>query len=179
MTEANPYSSPEVPEESLPQSREVETQGPSGIGGWLILVAIGLIMSPFALLASLLLQYLPIYTSGTWQSLTAPSSEFYHPLWGPILIFETIATSIFLVLAVALLVLFFRKSRSFPKFFIILAIAHPIYILVGAWLASFVLQDDPQFGADTAGDLSRAAIYAAIWVPYMVKSRRVNNTFVE
>ncbi len=63
---------------------------PAGLGGWLILVGIGVVLSPIRLLISSAITYFPIFSDGTWQAVTTVGSEFYHPFWGPLLLSEII-----------------------------------------------------------------------------------------
>ena len=73
-----------------------ESLAPKGIGGWLVLVAIGLVVSPLRLIHLLWTAYLPLVQGGGWALLTTPGSEAYHPYWRPLLIFE-VASNIFLI----------------------------------------------------------------------------------
>jgi hypothetical protein len=47
------------------------------------------------------------------------------------------------------------------------------FIVVDAWLGSFVITDEPVFDPDTARELGRALVSAVIWVPYIRVSKRV------
>ena len=58
------------------------------LGGWLILVGLGVVFSPFRLLMNTLPAYEPLLQSDIWDVLTNPDSAAYHPLWGPLLIGE-------------------------------------------------------------------------------------------
>src|SRR5580704_11169385 len=71
-----------------------------GIGGWLVLPLLLLIISPIRATIVLYRELLPIFTSGVWNALTTPGTHFYHPLWFPLLVGKTVAN-----LAVALLAL--------------------------------------------------------------------------
>jgi len=57
----------------------------NSIGGWLIIVAIGLCLSPILQLLFIVRELLPIFTNGSWRVLTTPGSPAYHPLWGPLI----------------------------------------------------------------------------------------------
>jgi hypothetical protein len=151
---------------------------PTGLGGWLVLVAIGLVLSSLRLLVLLGQVFVPIFRDGTWAVLTTPGSEAYHPLWAPLLIFELVGNSGFIVAQLWLLVLFFRRSQSFPKLYVWMAFLNLPFILVDAWLGSFVLTDRPMIDVDTAKELARSIATIVIWVPYMRVSKRVRNTFV-
>ena len=61
---------------------------PKGIGGWLILPSIGLLISPFVLIVQLQDLMRSVFAPGVWAALTSHKSPAYHPLWAPELIFE-------------------------------------------------------------------------------------------
>ena len=84
----------------------------------------------------------------------------------------------FLAAGLALIVLFFLRSRRFPALFIGTAVANLLYVLGDAWLGSIVLPDEPMFDADTAREVGSSAVGVLVWVPYMLASKRVKNTFV-
>jgi hypothetical protein len=134
---------------------------PQGIGGWLILPVIQLIWtlidSPYLLLT----EYWPIFRDGTWEQLTTPGNAAYHALWGPLLTFQIIAQLVIIVLAIATLVLLFRKSKRTRGFAIAL---FSIYVVFSV------------LAIDVAGLIPAAT--AAIWILYFIFSRRVKATFV-
>ncbi|HEY8156591.1 MAG TPA: DUF2569 domain-containing protein [Myxococcota bacterium] len=150
-----------------------------GLGGWLALVGLGLVISPLRLAAVLIQTFPPIFQGGTWEALTSPGSEVYHALWAPLLMFELVGNSAFILVSLILLFLFFKRSRRFPNLYIAYAVANLLFILCDAWLGSRVLPDEPMFDPDTARELSRSLIAGAVWIPYMLNSQRVANTFVE
>ena len=157
---------------------DAQVSGPTGLGGWLVLVAIGLVLSSLRLLALLGQVFVPIFRDGTWAILTTPGSQAYHPLWAPLLVFELVGNIGFIAAQLWLLVLFFRRSKSFPKLYVWAALLNLPFILVDAWLGSFVLTEEPMIDPDTAKEIARSVATIAIWVPYMRVSRRVRNTFV-
>lgn len=178
--ESNPYQTPSPsPQLSEPVNIEGENRGPSGLGGWLILVAIGLIFSPLRLGAFVLVTFVPLFQNGTWEALTTPGSEQYNALWAPILIFELVCNLVFIVAFTVLAVLFFRKSRYFPKTYITFTLLNFGFIVLDTWFASFVLPNEPLLDPDTTREVVRALWGVVIWVPYMMVSKRVKNTFVE
>jgi hypothetical protein len=151
---------------------------PSGLGGWLILVGIGLFVGPIRLLSYMSQTYPPIFRDGTWENLTTPDNDFYHPLWAPILISEMIGNALIIAVGVYLIILFFRRSPRFPRLYVALLAASLIFIVVNAWLFTFVLPTEPMFDSDTALEFWRAFLFSSVWGPYMLLSKRVKNTFV-
>lgn len=90
-----------------------EIDEPRKIGGWLILVAIGVVISPVRIFYLSVSTYPQIFSDGTWEALTTISSEAYSPIWEPFLIIEILVNLIFLVLSLYLAFLFFQKNELF------------------------------------------------------------------
>ena len=156
-----------------------ETPTPAGLGGWLILVGLGPIGAPLRLAVFLGQTFPPIFQDGTWEVLTTPGSEVYHALWAPLLILELVGNVLFIAAALVLLLLFFKRSHRFPGLFIAYIVLNVLFILSDAWLGSLVLTDEPIFDPDTAREFFRSLVGGVVWVPYMLVSKRVRNTFVE
>lgn len=150
-----------------------------GLGGWLILVGLGLIITPLRISITYGPMFYSVFTDGTFGILTTPGTEHYHWLWGPLLVFEAIFNSLMLLASVLLLYLFFTKHYLFPKVFIATIAISLIFIPFDAWLGSLILTDQPVFDPDTTKEFARTLFSAVVWVPYMLVSKRVEATFVE
>lgn len=152
---------------------------PRGLGGWLIIPLIGLIIALVKMLLALFQIYLPIFQDGTWSIITNAESEYYHPLWGPLVISEMVINIGLVIFCGYLLYLFFTKQRLFPKFFIIYMIINVVFLISDTYVASLIPSVAEQRSNGIDPDLGRAVIGAAIWIPYFLLSKRVKNTFVE
>jgi Protein of unknown function (DUF2569)/GYF domain 2 len=144
----------------------------TGIGGWLALLAFGQVMGILRLLVTL------------GQYYTTISDELWTRF--PVALAGEAALNVAMVgLVVYTTVLLFRHSRHFPRFFIwqsIFVIVMPLVDLV--WLALiFALATDKPIAEfltleDKEGVRMFAAVTgAAIWISYILRSRRVANTF--
>lgn len=151
----------------------------SGLGGWLILVGIGLFVAPIRLLIFVVQTYPPIFRDGSWELLTTPGIESYHKLWAPLLVGEIIVNLILISAGVVLIVLFFRRSRRFPSLYIAVMVASLIFIIVDAWMLTLILPNEPMFNSESAREAFRSAGALLVWGPYMSVSKRVKNTFVQ
>lgn len=151
---------------------------PEGLGGWLILVGLGVVLAPFRVGFFLLSTYVPIFTEGIWETLTTPGNEEYHAFWGPLLIFEIVFNLLLIVSWLTLAVLFFTKHRLFPYVFSGVMLVALVFIPIDALAFKLVWPDEPVFDPDTTKQLVQQVIGCLIWVPYMFVSRRVKNTFV-
>ena len=90
------------------------------------------------------------------------------------------------VLALLTTILLFRKSPLFPRMFILACVAGvAIPVAQAVWIAFAFSQtlgrpfsELLEFDAQEIGRLILAAIGAAIWITYTLKSKRVRNTFI-
>ena len=147
----------------------------SGIGGWLILVSIGIVTNPFRILGGWV-QVLDAAAPATWNAVTNPASSAYHPLWAPTLTFEMIGNCMLFVFAVLVVVLFFQKRQSFPRVFTIFMIASASISVIDTALTLAVPATGVQSGQ--IFNCIRDVITSGIWITYMQMSKRVESTFV-
>jgi hypothetical protein len=168
-----PEPSAEVPEPTLAQG-EAE---PAGVGGFLVLVAIGVFLAPVINALVVLVTYPPLFTGPAWAIVTTPGSAAYHALWAPLIIGEISMNVAFIAVGVWLIVLFLRRARRFPPVYMGYMITSALFLFIHSQLLAVVLKGQPALAGDNSS-LGRAVISAAIWVPYMLSSRRVKNTFV-
>lgn len=150
-----------------------------GLGGWLILVGIGVVLTPIRLLLSTFTLYKPILEDGTWEALTTAGADAYHPLWAPLLIGEMTYNVLMIAASIYLIYLFFSKHYLFPKVYIALVLISLFFIPLDAWLVAMIFPDEPIFDPHTTKEFLRTLIVGVIWIPYMLISKRVKATFVE
>jgi len=160
-----------IQKENTPKSIE-------GIGGWLILVAIGVVISPLRLLAELSKTYLPIFKDGTWEALTSPGSEVYNSAFSTLLIGEILFNSLMVLASIYLIYLLFAKKSFFPKLYIWIIVFSLIFIPLDAVIVSSIFPEVQAFDPETLKELAKTVIVGIVWVPYMLISKRVKATFI-
>lgn len=148
------------------------------IGGFLIIVAIGLVISFVKNLEGLGWSLIP-FRGEVWERLTTPGFSAYHPYWKPVLLFEIISASFTLALTVIALVLFFRKHRFFPTLIVVSIPVIFVLMLADYYLEGLVpaIAATPDYGKQWHG-LIVQFIAMHVWIPYFVVSDRVQRTFV-
>ena len=161
-----PPSENEVP----PTLDETKEKNLEGIGGWLILVALGAIITPIRILWELRL-YPELFLSGKWQVFGTPLAA--------VIVVETLVNCALFIAFVALGHKFFTKNRNFPKWWIGLNVFSFIFIVIDTIVMNLAASHLPAFGDDTVKELTHSMGVLCIWVPYMLKSKRVNATFVK
>jgi hypothetical protein len=145
---------------------------PVGIRGWLAVLAFAQVVAILRLIGSLA-QYYTTLDANFWTT-------FPTAIWG-----EALLNAAVVLLGVYTTVLLFRRSRNFPRFFILQLIGVICLPLVDLlWIASMVslatgqpfsdyLTIEPKEGVQ----MIAGAIGALIWLTYILKSRRVANSF--
>jgi Protein of unknown function (DUF2569) len=137
-----------------------------GIGGWLILVAIGLAVGPFFRIHGVNTDLRFLFTDRYQAALhTRPGMQV-------LFFYELVSNSFFLILYLLLNVLFYAKRRIFPSFMIFnLAAAFVVLLIDHIWATHY----SPR---TTWLHVIQSLIPACIWIPYFFASSRVKQTFV-
>jgi hypothetical protein len=169
-------SQPSVSEAEASQFKNVRPDL-VGIGGWLVLMALGQVLGPLRMLVSLGEHFEKL------DKLDKNVLErFPAAIWGETAIYVGL-----LIFMVYTAVLFFRHSRKFPKFFIwecVLVVLLPFIDSIWAAfsIAAYTNRDFTEFmtvDPKNIGQSVGAAVVGGIWVIYVVRSKRVANTFVK
>lgn len=150
----------------------------SGLGGWLLLVGLGVILSPIRI-ARGIAQLSSAYSLETWDAVTTPSGGSYHALWAPLLIFELLGNLTLLALSALLVVLFFQRRRTFPLLYIIFLGAAAVIFTIDHFAAEMIPYVAAQAQSETSlRPLIQSWFVCLIWIPYMLVSNRVKSTFL-
>ncbi len=152
--------------------------GPQPIGGWLVLVAIGLTLTPFNITVGLF--KMPDYwDSSTWARLISMSASTRELLTGLLLFIELLYNISMIVFSFLVMLLFYHRRTIVPRMVILLYGVSALFIPLDTMLAMKLNPD--LFTSQTSSayaDTFRAMLVAAIWIPYFLKSQRVKDTFV-
>ncbi len=146
--------------------------GPQGIGGWLVLLAIGVVVSPMRTLA-LLQEEMEAYAK-LEATYSVPNIETAK-------IVEVVLLLAIVVFQAIVAIMFFQKKRYFPIWYFWQWVA--TFIVSGAILIFppliVGLPWQTGFTPEAIGGLIAILVVGAIWVTYVFRSVRVKNTFVK
>ncbi|MBW3017005.1 DUF2569 domain-containing protein [Candidatus Woesearchaeota archaeon] len=123
---------------------------PKGIGGWLILPTIGMFLAALIYVVLAL-----VYSVVMCINFTATYAMMF------------VISVIMSVLVIYAIVLELKKKKAFPKAFIAV-----MWIGVGLGIVMSLIDGD-------FSSIMRDSVSSALWTLYMVKSKRVKNTFVK
>jgi hypothetical protein len=149
------------------------------IGGWLIVIAIGLILSLLQNLTNMLQVLAPLGRGFVWTRLTDPTSPVYHPYWKTVIIYDAVAGCLYVIMNFVAIILFFGKRRLFPKLTIAFIPSIFVLSLIGYYLTGLIpaVADKPAYAAQ-GHELIVRFIALHVWIPYLLVSKRVKATFV-
>lgn len=135
----------------------------TGIGGWLYLTALFLILCILSIALTIVSSVLNglLFDQKPYRTIV-----FMEAAGGLFLLLITIYTTF----------LFFRKKRRFPNYFTFLLWGLAIFSITDIWAAVRYL--DFTYDASAAWQLVKNALFLAIWIPYFRMSKRVKLTFV-
>jgi hypothetical protein len=145
--------------------------GPVGIGGWLILPAIGMILNPIGIALGVI---------GLWAISAKIEANGANGAAGSLRMIAGL-NALFGLYLVYTAINFFSKRRAAPA----LAVGAYVGSILLAVISTMMLQSFPQATAATAAppgvvwlSVVKPVLIAFIWIPYFRMSRRVQNTFV-
>lgn len=140
--------------------------GPKGIGGWLIFPMLATIVAPWMVAYSLLIDVTALNLPHT----ASPSLVAWT-------ICEALCNFALLAAWIVAVVLSFKHKKAYPKLFIALCAVAFLGRLAGVSIGAQVF--NIQYTADHIQSAVQGPLLSlVIWVPYMLLSKRVRNTFV-
>ena len=151
-----------------------------GLGGWLILLGIGLV-GAILMQLFLFVKLGPLYSTSNWRAITDSANPTFDAMLAPLLLFELFARITLFYFAVLLLVLFFQKRRIFPMLAVIYLSFQFVVATVDVGLAQTrnVKTMTTNVQTQTASAVGRTLLPLVIWSLYLSRSKRVKLTFLK
>ncbi|MFC5986824.1 DUF2569 domain-containing protein [Marinicrinis lubricantis] len=147
----------------------------SGLGGWLILVQIGLFIS-LARAVYYLLDAMSVWKQ--WDTIMDEESFYYDPLWPSLTVFESVYNGFIVIFCLYIVINFYMKKSIVPRLMIILYSSNLLAAVIDYAMIQQITFAKQLDNGDAEKVLYRAILAAAIWIPYFLRSRRVRQTFV-
>jgi hypothetical protein len=144
----------------------------------LVLVAIGLVLRPFVTLNAIVTNFGAAFQSDAWSALTTPGGVSFHPLWAPLIVSELLWNVFNLFFSVLLIFLFFRHRRSFPWLMIGMLVLPVLVQIADASVLPYLPTISELEARSRKLLAARTVVQGLIWIPYLVRSRRVRATFI-
>lgn len=158
---------------------DVEVKRYYGFGGWLIVYFIGITYQLYGNILTAIKSYKFTKTED-YINLITPGSDSYNSFWEITIYFEIAAALVLSLITVAVIYFCIRKSKMF-RIFSILFISLMILFNFMDVLALLIIQNsynETLFEHPYDG-LYKSFMYAIVWIPYFIFSKRVRNTYVK
>ncbi len=152
-------------------NNEIATLPAQPFGGWLVLPIIGIVLTPILILAQIF--DTGYFNNSIWEGFEYAGYDnvgFLKLYLG----MELFYNFTFLVFVTLTIILLFKKRTCTPIMMMIFYGCNLVIILLESFLLNQFGIPDPTVGSD----IFRAALSAAIWIPYFLYSDRVKHTFV-
>jgi hypothetical protein len=150
-------------------------QKPIDIGGWLLVVALGVCITPVRTLIAVSAN--DYYNLTTWQNLTTPTSPAYNIKLAVLIVVEVFYNMFFLAYTILLILLFFKKRSSFPMLMAIRYAGSIFFLGLETYCLYSMDLLDNNSNTETIKDLTQLIVGGAIWIPYLYLSERSKETF--
>lgn len=150
----------------------------NGIGGWLILVALGVVYRPIALIAEAKESFHLTHDLPSWITLTDAESVGFNSHYAMVACYTTAMSGLLIGWSLVMIFQFFSRKASFPRSlvaFIAIALFSVITsrIAVNVWIPP---TPAPNL-ALIIGTCIGSAIGSTLWIAYLHTSVRVKATF--
>ncbi len=140
------------------------------LGGWLILLTIGLFAAPLIILYNLINN--GYYSISKWDEISTGIGSISNRA---LLIFEITGNVALMCITAFCLVLVLKKRDIAPRFLKLNFLFNVIFLFVGYFFSGFVKQDFSNYSMER---IIETVIVAALWTYYINTSTRVKQTFV-
>jgi hypothetical protein len=149
-----------------------------GIKGILILLAIGVVISPFKLLPSYFEAINTSFKARTWSLIFNTDIDPIARAYNQVLAFELMGLMLLILAMFVQIYLFFSKHYLFPRVFIGILVSNTLFYCSINYLLLLIDPTNVQASKDMTQTLIQNSIPVCVWIPYMLKSKRVKATFV-
>lgn len=156
-----------------------------GIGGWLALPVIGLILGGVRIVGVLGKTYLPLFQKGDFMKLLDQASAAYYPNLAYALLFETVYKFFIVIFMLILFIRVINYKKNVPMLFItffslqfVFTLLDELFVYFSPRLSELIYKQDVETIMKFTGSLSTLLVLI-IWGLYFLKSQRVKNTFVK
>ena len=146
------------------------------IGGWLYVVAFGLITVPLSDISAIVRN--DYYNLTVWENVIKDTSPGYNPKLAFLIVAEVFYYVFSFVYSILLIILFFKRRTSFP---LLMSMSYA-YTFLFISLETLLLYEMGHLNSDdtnnTIKQLTKLIISGAIWIPYLYISERSKETFL-
>jgi hypothetical protein len=148
------------------------------IGGWLVLVGVGLGISILLHLIAIA-GNMQFFSLSVWLKYTSPGGEYFNAGWAPYIVFRLMSAAGFLAFSILLMILYSGSRTSFPRLFIVFLVSRAGVSIIDYLLTFHFSELNGYYGGTSLITLCIIVPACAGGVYYTLVSDRVKCTFVQ
>ncbi|HTJ79987.1 MAG TPA: DUF3857 domain-containing protein [Rariglobus sp.] len=158
----------------------LDSENFDGIGGWLVLLAIAVVLRPIFLLVGAKDTFAMMGNLQNWTALTDSDSVSYNGGFAVLAWVETFAEGFLIAWSLVVIGQFFRRKASLPWSLIVMLVITLLWTIGDHYAVAQVFPSTSvKSQTKIVGAVFGQVFYMALWVPYLLVSRRVKMTFRE
>lgn len=161
-----------VPLEVLQRGEAARLSQLAGFRGWLGLLAFGTLLSPLALAIAVWDMKGTVFNAESWQQ--AASTPWVRPIYA----ITALGTTLEVVGGLTLVYALIRQHYRFPALCIAMMLLSFATLAVDYGLLHLLSDIASEVYSEALGHLIRAVLFCLLWIPYLLRSKRVAGTFV-
>jgi hypothetical protein len=160
------------PADSIRADEVLKGRTSQSIGGWLMVPAIGLVLTPV------------MYVLALWTLFAVVSGPTFadlvreYPNYTVVLFLLAATSTGMLILTGYVAYIFFTTKRHAPLMMICLLCCNFCVTLISVVATNWAFREDLLQSWGENGGILHAAVLASIWIPYFLRSKRVKRTFI-
>jgi hypothetical protein len=154
-----------------------EAEDTYGIGGWLALLGVGLVLTPLVILLGFAFLVIDVYTTDMWTAFTLPGGSSYRAINAPLFVAVGSLEVFAFIGSLLANVLFFQKRRTFPKVYVFLSLIGLLTLVIDGAAAQAAYGSDAARRNKEIATLLIAAVTWTLWSIYLLRSKRAHATF--
>lgn len=154
------------------------------IGGWLVIVGLGIIFTPLSLTIQVIRQFVEEAGLNYYSIYFTEESSLYEPVKGYYLLIVNSLNVFLIVSSVFLAIQFLRRKASFRLNYVYFKIFNLLFLIVDLTISYYFFidpdsLDDSKLVSKQTASIFRVFIQTCIWVPYIWVSERSRHTFTD
>ena len=156
---------------STEQIEKIQSNRPK-MTGWLSFLGLGVVLNPLRILSTLVTEYSPVFSNGSFFSLYDKNPEIAR-----ILIFDLFGTFFLLVAATYLLILFVDHSKKFPPAMVLIYLLDFGFLGLEYLFTSSSPTVPSKMSEQVLVNLYVTLSFFCLWTPYLLFSKQVEEVF--